>query len=820
MKKPFGDRVTMMQRFIAAWCGVVFLFSGASAWGAVWYVDASRSVSGDGTSWATAFRTVQEGVNAPAPEAFDEVWVKAGVYPEVATNGGASLTLRQRGFLYGGFAGNETARDQRNVEANLSILQGTAVNAADRTVTAPVVLGAPNSVLDGFTIRNGRALQGGGLLCFRTSPTIRNCTFEGNVAVHDETIPRSGWGGSVMVVGGVVPVFENCVFRNNLGLLGGAMALENGKPILRNCRFEQNEAYLAIGVVPGVPQDLWQDQSGSGGALYGYELASALIESCVFENNRANTLGGAISFYERCEATVRDTVFLNNAALRDPSIVGYFPGGRGGAVEVQWDSSTFERCLFSGNQSSNDGGAVFVGGIRPELHPEFEPAFLARSFANPTFENCIFVGNTAAGTGGAAMFFEALATFTQCSFAGNRATRDDPTSGGAIHALWFSTPTLENCVAWNNTPYDVFDLPNVEFDPGDGNIINVPGSATLATYSNIGLASSAPDNISGGLLVGAGNISANPLFALCGTFNEAEDVALQAGSPSLNTGDDALATADDFFSTTRSDGLPDMGAIEGVAVPNCEGEEGEGVVEGEGVAEEGEGVVEEGEGVIEGEGVVEEGEGIIEGEGTAEGEGIVEGEGVVEEGEGILEGEGLAEGEGIAEGSPEGEGVDEGEGVLEGEGADEGEGIAEGEGVVEGSIEGEGAIEGSIEGVEEGQPEGTLEGEGVTEGDEEGVLEGEGAEEGEGIEEGEEEGDITVEGEGEDVEEGEGIDEGEEEGTEEGEGAEEGEPDGGLFDCNGDKGSGGTPVRAGGDVLMLALTAGVLAAFRARRRAA
>ena len=29
-----------------------------------WYVDASVSESGDGTSWETAFKTIQEGVNA------------------------------------------------------------------------------------------------------------------------------------------------------------------------------------------------------------------------------------------------------------------------------------------------------------------------------------------------------------------------------------------------------------------------------------------------------------------------------------------------------------------------------------------------------------------------------------------------------------------------------------------------------------------------------------------------------------------------------------------------------------------------------------
>lgn len=779
-----------------------------AAFAAVWYVDASRPASGDGTSWATAFRTVQEGINAAPDGDIFEVWVKAGVYPEVQTNGGTSLALRLRSRIYGGFNGTETSRDQRDIEANPTILQGTATGPNDRTPTVPVVLGEGNSLLDGFTIRGGRALQGGGLLCFRTPPTIRNCTFEDNVAVHDETIPRSGWGGAVMIVGGVNPLFENCVFRNNSGLLGGAMALENGKPTLRGCRFENNEAYLAVGVVPGVPEDLWQDQSGSGGAIYGNEKAAALIERCTFERNRANTLGGAISFYERCEATVRDCVFRDNAALRDPAIVGYFPGGRGGAVEVQWDSSTFERCLFVGNTSSDDGGAIFVGGIRPELHPEFEPAFLARSFANPTFNNCIFLNNTALGTGGGVMLFEALATFNHCTFAGNAATRPDPTSGGGIHALWFSTPTLINSIAWYNTPYDVFDLPAVDFDPGDGNIISVPGSATIAAHSNVGRASSAPENMSGLLLLGEGNINLAPAFAGCDTFAEPEDVALLTSSPSLDAANPTTALSSDFFDASRAS-TPDMGAIEGGVAGDCavlEGStDGEGIVDGEGLNE--------GEGVVEGEGVTEgsaEGEGVVEGEGDVEGEGVTEGSI-----EGAPEGEGMAEGqaEGAVEGATEGTLEGQEEGVSEGSTEGIAEGVAEGvaEGIIEGVVEGllEGSEEGVIEGVEEGQAEGTLEG--TPEGIEEGLLEGSAEGQSEGVEEGSEEGQT------------EGAVEGIEEGNDEGEpeGVEEGEPDnGGLFDCHGDEQTAKRRGTAGGDALLLMFTGGILLGAWRRRTVA
>lgn len=432
-------------------CCALALLAAPAARGATWYVDAAAAPGGNGTSWAEAFNTVQAGADAAADTGGGEVWVKAGSYPEVQTNGGVSLTMRQRVGLYGGFAGTETARDQRNPELNVTVLVGTA-DSSDVLPVASVVLGANDSTLDGFLIRGGRASQGGGLLCFRTRPTVRGCIFEENRAIHDELIPGSGYGGAIMVVGGVTPLIENCLFRQNSGLLGGAITLENGKATIRNCTFEDNRAYLVTGPVPGVPPDLWQDQSGGGGAISGIDQAACIIEGCIFTNNIAETTGGAISFYNRCDATVRDSVFIGNKADRDPAIVGLFPGGRGGALEIQWDSSTFERCFFANNTSTNDGGAAFVAGLREELHPDFDPALLARSLANPTFTNCIFVGNTSAGTGGALMLFEAQTTLLNCTMTGNTALREDGNTGGGIYALNFATPTLKNSILWGTPP--------------------------------------------------------------------------------------------------------------------------------------------------------------------------------------------------------------------------------------------------------------------------------------------------------------------------------------------------------------------------------
>ena len=70
----------------------------------------------DGSSWTSAKRTVQAAIDA-ASKPGGEVWVKAGTYLE-------RITLRSHVYVYGGFAGTETHRDQRSWRAWTSILDG------------------------------------------------------------------------------------------------------------------------------------------------------------------------------------------------------------------------------------------------------------------------------------------------------------------------------------------------------------------------------------------------------------------------------------------------------------------------------------------------------------------------------------------------------------------------------------------------------------------------------------------------------------------------------------------------------------------------
>ncbi|MBP7937263.1 MAG: right-handed parallel beta-helix repeat-containing protein, partial [Phycisphaerae bacterium] len=166
-------------------------------------VSPSGNDCNDGSSWELAKQTVQAGIDATAGPGGGDVWVAAGTYSE-------RITLGIFFHVYGGFAGTETSPDQRDWVTHATILDG---NAGGSVVS--VTFGSVLSVLDGFTLRNGKAASGGGIHCSSSSPRISNNTIAGNSA---------SYGGGISCSGGSPTISNNTISGNNAqasGLLGG-----------------------------------------------------------------------------------------------------------------------------------------------------------------------------------------------------------------------------------------------------------------------------------------------------------------------------------------------------------------------------------------------------------------------------------------------------------------------------------------------------------------------------------------------------------------------------------------------------------------------
>jgi len=175
----------------AALCAIAL---GANAAAAVWYVDADNTGSQTGSSWTTAFRTIQPAINAAADAGGGDVWVAEGVYNEARTStphGGGlntgSLMLKPNVDVYGGFAGTETSLGQRDPGVHVAVVDGAS--SRNGAPAYHVIVAAAGSLLDGFTITGGSATgataetkAGGGCYSAGVSGSAVNCVFLWNTA--------------------------------------------------------------------------------------------------------------------------------------------------------------------------------------------------------------------------------------------------------------------------------------------------------------------------------------------------------------------------------------------------------------------------------------------------------------------------------------------------------------------------------------------------------------------------------------------------------------------------------------------------------------
>lgn len=217
----------------------------------------------DGRSWASAKYTISEALRQ-LPEG-GEVWLAAGTYYEPV-----SLTARS---LYGGFIGTETNRAQRDWRKNITILDGTPaiLESLGYFADSLMVLEGVDfeqSVVDGLTLQNARALSGGALfLGYRALTTIQHCTLLNNTALEA--------GGGILCSSTAEATIRQNVLEGNASAYGGALQIQAGGIVhlLANNLFSHNHGQLVAGIACdgeirlAAHNTLVHNQSDSGGTL-------------------------------------------------------------------------------------------------------------------------------------------------------------------------------------------------------------------------------------------------------------------------------------------------------------------------------------------------------------------------------------------------------------------------------------------------------------------------------------------------------------------------------------------------------------------------
>lgn len=235
---------------------------------------------------------------------------------------------------------------------NLVSSGGPGVTILDGGGVGPVVTFATaegkDSILDGFTIRNGMFGYGAGIRIDSASPTIRN-----SIVTNNRATGTFGRGGGIGVIGAqAFPAILCTQFLGNMADYdgGGLMSGYSANPYLRSDYFEGNKAQYGggIGVYNSGRLDLgWTElianqATGDGGGIHtGVVYGNVLVRQVWLKNNTAGGNGGGI-WVSAGLADVINCTFDGNRAGSG----GGLAAGFGGMANV---AST----LFVRNTSSN-----------------------------------------------------------------------------------------------------------------------------------------------------------------------------------------------------------------------------------------------------------------------------------------------------------------------------------------------------------------------------------------------------------------------------------------------------------------------------------
>jgi hypothetical protein len=356
------------------------------------------------------YPTIQAAIDRCA--AGDEVVVLPGTY---TGNGNRDILFRGKAITV------------RSAEPNNRDIVAATIIDCNATEADPhrgfyVYYERADSVLDGLTITNGYAAQGGAIYCQMSSPTIRNCIINGNGA---------DYGGALYCEYMSSPTITRCTMTANNARYGGAVYCSfRVSPTISDCTITDNSAEHG-GAICGD----WRDTSvtithcniigntaDNGGALY---LYAATVSNCNINNNTATSTGGAVCCPHDSTVAVTQSVLSGNIA-----------GSAGGGLFM---CKQVTNCVITGNTADRGGALCSCRYIT----------------------GCLIVGNTAYEDG--AGIHGRPTIITGCTVAGNSAPYG---RGGGVFLnyggpIWADSrqscdeclmydPLLTNSIFWAN----------------------------------------------------------------------------------------------------------------------------------------------------------------------------------------------------------------------------------------------------------------------------------------------------------------------------------------------------------------------------------
>ena len=327
-----------------------------------WYVDDDALPGGDGTTWPTAYKFLQDALAVATSE--DEIHVGEGTYkpdqdeanPEGTGHRTATFQLITGVGLHGGYRGCPDGDclsgnpDERKVNGYKTTLSGDLLgndelyfaNNGDNSYGIITASDAGDGAhLEGFTVIGGNANEGnprhsslaGGMSAYISNVRVNKCRFEYNAAYSDGTVG----GGAICNSGGNVRLTD-CVFYRNQGFfkVGGAVGNNRGQLTAIGCVFQENSS------------------DWTGGAIWSEPDTNLVIQDCAFWGNTTGTAGGAIKCCACAQLHVVNSTFVRNSA------------DAGGVLEADNPTTRFVNCSFVFNMA-DAGSILWLTGGNSEL---------------------------------------------------------------------------------------------------------------------------------------------------------------------------------------------------------------------------------------------------------------------------------------------------------------------------------------------------------------------------------------------------------------------------------------------------------------------
>jgi hypothetical protein len=245
------------------------------------YVDVNAPNDPGTGSYEDPFRRIQDAIDAA--EGGDTIEIQPGLY-----TGEGNYDLDPNGL-----AVTIRSTDPNNPE----VVAATIIdpNKAGRGFYIHSYEDA-NCIVAGLTIKNGYTVigpYGGGLYCYDSSPTIRNCVIKDGYATDT--------GGGVFCNYDNPRIIDCIITGNSAEFYGGGIGCFLSDPEIIGCVIKDNTAgeegggFDLVLSMPTIVNSVIADNEATiGGGINCYSLSEASLANCTVARNCASDFGGAL----------------------------------------------------------------------------------------------------------------------------------------------------------------------------------------------------------------------------------------------------------------------------------------------------------------------------------------------------------------------------------------------------------------------------------------------------------------------------------------------------------------------------------------------